>query len=102
MINIGDYTFLGWIVNQLATLLVTIDKMRTAADAEYAIELSLDTNNPVVLKLGGEVFMDEDYFLEPGFLPFPRYSYGSKAERALLEVAQDILHSLDSRLALAL
>jgi len=107
MLHLGDVVSLGWILNQLATLLVTIDKIRNAAgaaDAEYAVDLSMDIRNRVVLKLGGEMFVDEDYILEPGFNRFPMYSYGPKAERAILiqEVAQDILHSVGSRFELAL
>jgi len=106
MLHFGQAVFLGWILNQLAMLLVTIDKMRNAAgaaDAEYAVDLSLDIKNRVVLKLGGETFVDEDYIFEPGFTRFPMYSYGTKTERAILieEVAQDIMHSVGSSLVLA-
>jgi hypothetical protein len=98
---------LGLVLNQVATLLVTIDKMRNAAgsgDAEYAIEMSLEIKKTPILRLGSEAFLDEDCYFESGIVRFPRYSYGTKAERSLLmaEIAQDIVHSAGSRQDLTL
>jgi hypothetical protein len=104
---LSERIYLGWILSQLAALLVTIDKMREVGgfpDAEYAIQMVTKTHGHTLKLMGGDGYFDDEYRFETGDQKFPTYSYSPRSEQAMLvnEMAQDILHAVGCRIELAL
>jgi hypothetical protein len=106
-IHLSDRLFFGWILSQVSALLSTIDNLRSVAgapDTEYAIQLNIQTNGQRLKLTSDQGFFDDEYRFTSGPQKFPTYSYGTRGERAMLvnEIAQDIVHSLGSKIELEL
>ncbi len=98
MVASGPRIYSGWVLNQLAAVVMTANSLRFAGgapDAEFAIELSLETAGDARFKVAGQEYFDDEFVFENGMTRFPRYSLGPKAEWVHLinEIMQDILHA---------
>ncbi len=89
-------------LNQLAVLLCTVDRLRNVAGApntEYGVEIMSETfGNQLanVQFVQGHAATRDAWHFEPGVTKLPRYSYGPTEERLPLMklIMQDMLHSV--------